>query len=236
MAKDSPRIERVTRIIVPYKKRELAFDGRSEGPGEYPQIGGRLLKRNLKVPIGEYISPLLHAAYFNPKTSNELESEEIRNIMKDKGLWICNLNIWTPEGVYVVPDLKAIGGDHTLTQDNIEEIIGRGKELSWGGRSFGERGKAIFAPKGTYKFGTHTPDSLARDGLVIANHGLRGAEELGEVSTEFKNPPKIYGYNIREGEDPKQRVAFICETKHNRLAMDYNSGSFRENYAFGVLE
>lgn len=236
MVNELPRIERVTKIIVPHEKKEIAFDDRREGPNDYQQTGGRLLKRKLKVPIGEYTAPLLHAAYYNPKTVIEPESEGIRNIMKDKGLWVFNDNIWTYEGVYVFPDLKAIGGNHSLTQDKLEEIIKGGKELSWGGVRFGEGGIVIFAPKGTYKLGIHTPESLAQDGLVIANYGFRGAEELGEVSTKFNNPPRTYGFNIQEEQIIKQRVASLCESANSRLIISCNTDNFRENYAFGVLE
>ena len=239
MEKNLPRIERgITKIIVPHGKDEVAFAWPSQGPDDYQTIGKRFLARNLKVPTGDYTASLAHAVYCNPETENEPEFKKIRNMGK-RWLWVFNKDVWTSKGVYVVPDVNAIGTSQTLNQDELEKMLNGGKELSWGGIRFSKDGRVRFAPKGSYKLGKHTPESLAKDGFVIASYGLEGAEKLGEVSSKFRYDPNTYGghNNIQKELYSEQRVSALSGNYGDRLSVigdlfnDYWGG-----LAFGVQE
>lgn len=241
-------------MVVPHENREIGFDARIQGPSHYRSVGRELLARNLKVPIGDYTAHLLHASYCNPKTKNEPEFEEIRNsIMKHRWLWVFNRNLWTYEGVYVVPDFNAIGTIQSisikprfvevrqslLNQNELEKMLKGGKELSWGGIRFSKDKSVRFAPKGSYELGKHTPESLAKDGFVIAGHSSRGAEELGEVSLKIMCKPETYGVNIQEGQNSEQKVSALRKRGYdNKLGVLGNChGSLSLlGHAFGVLK
>jgi len=240
MEKKLPRIERgITKIIVPHGKGEKVFDALSERHGAYQIIGKRLLERNLRLPTGDYNACLLHAAHCYPEIEKEPEFKEIRHPpMENRWLWVFNKNLWTSDGVYVVPDLNAVGTSQPLNQDELEKMLKGGKELSWGGIRFSKDGRVRFAPKESYKFKGHTSESLTMDGFVIANYTSRGAEKLGEVSSKLADLPEILGLNIQEGEEPAQRVSALNNT-YSRLDIFggfYDNREYRGGYAFGVLE
>lgn len=235
-----PRIERgITKLIVPHGKGEASFDALSERHGDYRIIGKRLLERNLKVPTGDCSASLIHAAHCYPETENEPEFKEIRHPPREnRWLLVFNRNLWTSKGVYVVPDLNAVGTSQPLNQEELEKMLKDGKELNWGGVRVSKDGRVRFAPKESYKFKGHTSESLVNDGFVIANYTSRGAEKLGEVSSKLADLPEILGLNIQEGEEPAQRVSALNNTR-SRLdifGIFYDNREYRGGYAFGVLE
>jgi len=237
MEKKLPRIEIIRKIIVPHEKGEIVFDGLSQqGPNDYQTIGKRFLEKNLKVPIGDYSASLIHATYCIPDVENTPEFKEIKNIMRLKGLWVFNRDLWTSDGVYVVPDLNAVGTSYPLNQDELEKMLKDGKELGWGGIRFSKDGRVRFAPKDSYELGDHTSESLAKDGFVIASYSPIGAEKLGEVSSKFNYDPRTYGLNIQEGQNPKQRVSSLCESGSGRLDVSGNDFGGGLSRAFGVLK
>jgi len=130
MEKKLPRIERgTTKIIVPHEEGEIVFDALNEEPNSYQNVGRGILVRNLEVPVGDYTASLLHAAYCIPETENKPEFKEIRDIMKNRWLWVFNRNLWTSEGVYVVQDWNAVGTSQPLNQKALEEMLKGGKEV-----------------------------------------------------------------------------------------------------------
>ncbi len=238
MEKKLPRIERgITKIIVPHEKGETVFDGHSQEPDHYQSVGGGLLARNLEVPTAEQTAYLVHAAYCISETENEPEFKEIRNsIMSGRWFWVFNRNIWTSEGVYVVPDLNAVGRSQTLNQDKLEKMLKGGKELSWGGIRLSKDRKVRFAPKDSYELEDHTPESLAKDGFVIASYNPVGAEKFGEVSSKFKYNPKTYGLNIQKGQNPEQRVSTLSDYGGVLSIDGHDFGGDGKGCAFGVLK
>ena len=237
MGNKLPRIEReITRIIVPHGKGEVSFDALSEGPGNYQIVGESLLDRGLKVPTGDYSVSLLYAAHCYQETGNEPEFRKIKHPpVENRWLWVFNNNIWTFKGVYVVQDLDAIGTRQKLNQDILEKMLKGGKELNMGVR-VSKDGRVRFAPKGSYKLGTHTPESLTIDGFVIAGHGSRGAEKLGEVSSKLADLPITSGIDIQEGQAPEQRVSALNNI-YSRLDLFGNfDDGYPNGYAFGLLK
>ncbi|MBU2616619.1 MAG: hypothetical protein KKB79_01400 [Nanoarchaeota archaeon] len=208
MENKSVRIERgQINLIVPTLNAELRYVHPALGPDSYNSVGKQILDRGQKVPTGNLTVPLIHMAYCNESVKDEKEFSDIRNIMEDRWLWVFNRNIWTSQGVYVVQDEEALGRNAPFDIEELEDKLSGGdNELRV---RFSQDRKTRFAPKSTYSLGKHTPESLARDGFVIANYDINGAEKLGEVSSEFKYNPKTFGLNIEDGQVPQQRTACL---------------------------
>jgi len=238
--KNTSRIERIekvwtpdSKIIVPHNKGEIAFAYPSMGPNTYTQVGKDILDRKMKVPTGEYTASLLHAAYCDDSVKNEPEFQNIRQIMKDNWLWVFNTNLWTKDGVYVLSDLKAIGRSQQLNQKDLEKMLKGSKDIN--GIRFSKDQSVRFAPKGSYQLQAHTPESLAKDGFVIASYGVEGAEKLGEVSSKFKNKPYVYGV---ETDTAEQKVSALYAGSLGRR-LNVGGNYFvddRNSHAFGVLK
>ncbi len=186
----------------------------------------------MKVPTGDYMASLLYSACCDDSVKNEPEFQNIREIIKNRWLWVFNINRWTEDGVYVLQDLKAAGRNQPLNEKDLEKMLKGGKDIN--GIRFSRDGTVRFAPKETYQLETHTPESLAKDGFVIASYGLEGAEKLGEVSSKFKKKPYVYGVKTDTAE---QRVSALLGDFDDRLGVDgYDFVGIRDYCAFGVLK
>ena len=205
------RLEKVwtpdAELLIPHENEYVNFAYPSIGPNTYLNVGKQILEKNLQIPTGEQTTSLLYTAYFDDSIKDEPEFENIRNIMKDRWLWIFNRNLWTDKGVYVLPDFKAEGSSKNLNLNELEKMLNGGKDIN--GIRFSEDEKVRFAPKKLYTLGEHTPDSLSKDGFVIASFGKEGAEKIGEVSSKFRRNPRTFGIDIEERKDPIQRVSTI---------------------------
>ncbi|PIN91551.1 hypothetical protein COU57_00180 [Candidatus Pacearchaeota archaeon CG10_big_fil_rev_8_21_14_0_10_32_14] len=155
------------------------------------------------------MASLLHSAYCDDSVSNEPEFKNVREIMKNRWLWVFNRNLWTDKGVYVSQDDKAVGRSKQLDINELEKKLKGGRELSVGGIRFSQDGKTRYAPKGSYTSGDHTPERLSKDGFIIASCNQEGAEKLGEVSSKFKNNPYLYSLDISERQKPELRVSAV---------------------------
>ena len=227
----TPRSERATKIWVPHESSKIAFAFPSIGPANYQTVGAEILKQNQKVPTGDYTASLIHSAYCS-EAQNELEFQNVREIMNRRWLWVFNQNLWTGKGVYVVQDLKAVGRSKPLDVNDLETKLKGAKEVN--GIRFSKDKLVRFAPKETYKLGKHTPETFAKDGFVIANCGVEGAEKLGEASKKIRlNKPYIDGVET-EGEE--QRVAALGEYGGNRLSFNGDDfGDYGGCHAVGVF-
>ena len=223
-------------LWAPYNNGEIAFAFPSEGPGTYRNVGAKILGKGQKVPHGDYTASLSHAAYCTD-AGKESEFQNVREIMRNKWLWVFNINGWTENGVYVIQDLEALGRSQPLDVKDLEKRLKGGKELNWGGIRFSEDERVRFAPKESYRLGEHTSKSLAKDGFIIASCGVEGAEKLGEVSSKLKFKPVTYGVNVEQGQKIEQRVSALDELDDRLLFVgylwdvDYDYGGS----AFGVL-
>src|SRR3989338_5750205 len=218
--KRNARIERAqTNLIVPYNNGELVYIYPQFGPSTYKEVGSEILKQGLLVPTGDYTAPLVHAVYCDEEDTSEPEFESVREIMKNRRLWVFNRNGWTNKGVYVSQDLEAKGLSAPLDVRELEKSLKGGREFN--GIRFSEDGRVRFAPKELYVLGNHTPDSLSKDGFIIASFGKDGAEKIGEVSSNFKYNPRTYGLDIEEGQNSEQRISALYEDlSDGRLRFD----------------
>src|SRR3989344_6130092 len=236
--KRNARIERVergqTNLIVPYNSGELVYVHPRVGPNIYRAVGSEILKQGLLVPTGDYTAPLVHSAYCDDEVKNEPEFESVRETMKNGWLWVFNRNLWTDKGVYVFQDLEAKGLSEPLNLNELEKSLKGGREFN--GIRFSEDGRVRFAPKELYVLGEHTPDSLSKDGFIIASFGKDGAEQIAEVSSKFKYNSMTYGLDIEEEQNPEQRISAlggVIDSERLRFNGDDLGGGFGGN-AFGV--
>ena len=229
----TPRIVRATtKLILPSQGKEIAFAHPSVGPGDYKAVGEAILAQGNRVPHGDHKASLIHAAHCIPEIHDEPEFDNVRGTMGRNWLWVFNRNLWTEDGVYVVQDSKALGGSKPLSRKGLERMLKSGREVN--GIRFSKSGQVRFAPKGSYAFDSHTPESFAKDGFIIASSGIEGAEKLGEASSKFRHEiPYIYGVET-DGEE--QRVSALIGGGGDRLYFDGNiSDDVDRCHAFGVL-
>lgn len=197
--KNKPRVEgRMAELIVPHREIvhrdvELVFVYPSFGPHNYRTIGKKILEKGLSIPTGYQTASLLYGAY----NSSELEFRGVQDIIDNNMLWVFNRNLWTHEGVYVAHDPEAIGISWALDRDELEERLRSGREVD--GVRFSEDRSVSFAPKESYKLGDHTPESLSKDGFMVASFGPEGAEKIGEVVSKFGCKPQTGGTNLIKG-------------------------------------
>ena len=225
----------ITKIVVPHEGEDVVFAHPSVGPDTYLNVGKRIIEQGMNVPTGDKTASLLHSAYCVPELKDEPEFEDIREIMRNAWLWVFNRNLWTSEGVYVVQDLKAIGKSQPLNQNELEKMLEGGKNL--GGVRFSKDGKIRFASKGSYQLKIHTPESLAKDGFMVASYGIKGAEKLGEVSRKFRLKPRV---DFLETNEREQLLSALGERRllvDGRLGVSgYGMGGGGDGLAFGVLK
>jgi len=215
-------------LRVPHKGKTLTVGYPAFGPHYYINVGKEILNRGQSVPTGDLIAPLVRAVYCDENIKNEPESKDVREIMRDGWLHVFNRDIWASNGLYVIKDEDALGREALFNLEELEDLLSGGDtEL---GVRFSQDRKIRFAPKSTYILGEHTPGTngtLARDGSVIANYDVKGAEQLGEASSEFRYNPRSLGLDIQEGQAPEQRIAGLGS---GRVLDGYGLG-----YAFGVV-
>ena len=222
-----------TELIVPHLNGTARFAHPSQGPNAYRAVGKAILEAKQLVPTGNYTASLLAGTYLGTN-KDEPEFQKVREIMRNRLLWVFNINYWIPEGVYVAQDLEALGRNQPLSVSDLEKALQGGKDFS--GIRFSQDGRTSFAPKGSYKLGEHTPESLAKDGFVVASYGVEGAEKLGEVAGTFKNNPRTFGLEVAEGQAPELRVSAVDDFD-GRLDVDGNNWyDYVGSRAFGVLK
>ena len=153
--------------------------------------------------------------------------------MKRNWLCIFNRNLWTSEGVYVVQDLGAIGKSQLLDEKDLEKRLSNSPAGS--PVCYSSDIRIRFAPKGSYKLGEHTPESLAKDSFMIASYGFEGAEKLGEIYSKFRYKPEIGGIDVQKGDNPKLTVSVLYDYVNSGLVIDgYYWGDYNKGNAFGV--
>ena len=116
--------------------------------------------------------------------SDNFYKDNIKGIMNNRFLLTFNRLDFVYEGVYVsqISNLKDL--TEKFNKDKFENKLKYGIKLKNGIR-FSKDDKVRFAPKKNYGFGEHEKGTLAYDGFVIANYGIKGAEKLAEISREF---------------------------------------------------
>ena len=233
-------------IWVPHEDKEIAFAHHEYGPDIYRDVANQIFKNKQKVPIGDYIVSLLYPAYCDKKVRKVKEFTNVRDTLHDDHLWVFNVNAWTNKGVYVIMDLEAKGRGLRVDINELEKALENGKDIN--GVRFSKDNLVRFAPKETYKFGCHTPDSLSKDGFIIASFGEEGAKKLAEVSSKFEENIFISGYYYaHQGDKISQRVSSLNTSHDDYNALMFSGNTYddweewddwdgsRKYYAFGII-
>ena len=233
VVRPEPVITPPTELRVPHLGGTARFVHPSQGPNAYGAVGKAILEAGQAVPTGDYTASLLAGAYLGTNR-DEPEFKNVRELMISRWLWVFNRNLWIPEGVYSIEDQESLGRSQPLNVNDLENMLKGGKDFN--GIRFSQDGRTRFAPKGSYKLGEHTPESLAKDGFVVASYGVEGAEKLGEVAGAFKNNPRTFGLEVAEGQAPELRVSAVGGV--GRLGVFGYSwyGNYDGGLAFGVLK
>ena len=220
-------------LRVPTTNGEHTYIYPTVGSNTYQEVGKQIRSQGLAVPHGDYTASLIHAAYCSA-IKDEPEFSNVRNIARiarNNWLWVFVQDYWTDKGLYGVQDEKALGRSKPLTIGELEEMLKFGKELSWGGIRFSADNKVRFAPKGSYTFGEYAPESLTKDGAMIVQYGVRGAELCGKVSATLPNKPKTCGLDIAEDRAPEIRVSTLDE---NDCGLHFGGDSFDNGLPFSL--
>lgn len=230
---DSEIVRGRVEMRVPHLSSRTTFVYPAVGPGTYQSVGRQIKYINdgrkeresgLVVPVGDVSASLLDAAYFPSPKSEGPEFANVRDIMKQRWLWVFQKNLWTPQGVYVQRDPEAKGLSEQMNLSELEKAVADGREVSKG-VVFSRDGNVRFASLESYQLPTEwtkldgeqgviayheqTPEALARDGFVIAGYGVEGAKKLERVARTFSYKPVTWGSKINEGKANRQTLSAL---------------------------
>src|SRR3989338_103050 len=237
--KTKARVERLkkggvpnTKLYIPHGDEEIVFAYPSF-LGSYQRVGKQILEHGLIIPTAEETVSLLHIAYCS-RLKAKSEFENIRDIMRDYWVAVFNRKLWMENGVYTIFDPEVKGKGEQLTIDDLEKRLKNGKEIKGIEIRISEDGIVRFAPKGSYKLGDHTSDSLSKDGNVISEYGREVAEKLGEITTQLGRNPTVWGLNIKKEEYPELRFSAlgVCESRLD-IRGSFTGGG---GHLFGILK
>lgn len=179
MGNQTQKTSYVIRRIVELGQGEQIPIHRAFGPQAYQAVGQEIIESGFRVPAGYKTAPLVHAAYCSP-AKDEPEFKNVRELVRNRWLWVFNQNIYTPEGMYSIHDEKAHGRSETFKVKALEKMLKGGKEHN--SIHFSKDGRVAFAPVGSYTLGKQTLQSLITQGDVIAQYGIHGAQLLGRAN------------------------------------------------------
>lgn len=99
MTNEKPRIE--SRIIIPYEKGELIVNAKEKGPGNYRNVGQKVLEDGERLQTGYETTLMLKPAC----ELDEPEFQNIKKVLKKNWLWVYQVDFWLPvqdrnSGVY----------------------------------------------------------------------------------------------------------------------------------------
>lgn len=214
-----PNIER--QITILNLDRSLAFALPFEGPGKYVDVMRKILQNpavKLSLANGQETAFLLEPAYCGQKKFRQQpEIVQLRKTMRNKYLWLGQVNLWVPEkyksahGVFVVYDEKGEGLSKELDVGKLERGLRGGRTLRSGVR-FSEDEMITFAPRDTYRGGEFTPEDYAKDGFNVANNKVQGAKKLAKVAgSKYFSIKKPYSWIMRPGEEPVKSLSAVID-------------------------
>lgn len=213
---------RVTNLYTNEKAMESSFNSR------YGLLGRQFLAKHQQVLTGDYAASLIYALLCMGASEKEPEFKYILEsmIQHQHNLWVYNINIITPKGVYVLQDKSVIGDRCKVNIAELEKKLSGGKWIS--GVKFSEDNLVRFTPEGSYHLGTDlSARSLAEDGFIIASFGKEGAEKLSEVSRFLKSEVYINWVSCDyagKNKDITQKASAIGIFKHGRTRYLWLSG------------
>lgn len=201
-----------TELRNPHRANARTYVYPAFGPGNYLSVGSLILASNFAVPTGDDTAELINDTYANSETQGIFHyngnDNSVRSITRARWLWVFQKNLWTYQGMFSLKDRNARGRSLPLDVAILEKMLKGGTEIKGSGVRISSDGELRFAPKESYSLGEHTPDSLAKDGAMIAQYGQQGAEMLAEASSRLSKGPIIHGLTIND-DQPVLRVSTL---------------------------
>jgi hypothetical protein len=221
------------------RKRGTVFTASLEGPGNYRDVGARILKAQnprLSLLSGEQTAHMLEVAYHDAP-GNEIPSQlqDVRNAMVNNYLWMFQRDLWVPggkPGVYVVSDPTAIGLSESLDPDRLEHSLKGSRALNNGVRFSKDKSVVAFAPRESYNEGNLEEN----DGFAQASFGVLGARSFVRTGKSEHFNEKPYSWIVSpSGSEPIQTLSAVYDSNGRLLLDGYFNGSNRNGFSSGVF-
>jgi len=208
----------VGRTLLKPRGTNLTFAHPSYRPNTYAEVKQAIEQDNLRTPTMAETASLVHAAF----NSDDIYSQEIKGLMKNKWMWAFTGILYTPELGYVEDDPRTRDGMPYMDESDLIKKLEAGDPSV---RTFNYG----------YKIKEMSPIDLAKNEFVQVLAGKEGAEKLAEVAGKYKTQPYLYGYESVS--QPETRVSALdsCRDFDHWLRVNgYIHGYSRYGYAFGV--
>ena len=221
MKQNQLRIEEgKTKLIVNHQNKDLAFLHPSYCPNTYAKVKEQIEQDNLRPANMAETASLVHAAF----NSDDKYSEEIKQIMKDRWLWVFTGALYTPKLGYIQDNPETRNGMPYMDESDLIKKL-EAKDPSVRTFNYG------------YKTGKMSPAELVRNEYVQALAGEEGAEKLADVASKFKQNP--YLYSFESVDKPLTRVSALdsgWDLDCGLVVSGFSHGYDRDGSAFGVFE
>ena len=210
----------VGRTLLKPRGTNLIFVHPSYGPDNYAKVKEQIEQDNLRTATMAETASLVHAAF----NSDDKYSEEIKQIMKDRWLWVFTGALYTPKLGYIQDNPETRNGMPYMDESDLIKKL-EAKDPSVRTFNYG------------YKTGKMSPAELVRNEYVQALAGEEGAEKLADVASKFKQNP--YLYSFESVDKPLTRVSALdsgWDLDCGLVVSGFSHGYDRDGSAFGVFE
>ena len=206
-------------IEVPHNGEIINFIYDIYGPDTYAKVAESITMDNLTRPTMGETASLLHSVF----QEDEKEFSEIRDLMKNRWLWVFTGTLYVPnKGAYVQDSPKIKDGMPLMEESELVKKL-EDNDPTVRHAPFGFKTRAM------------TPIQLARNPYVIALAGEEGAEKLAQVADKHKNRPYLCGFDSVDS--PATRVSALLsdwDWGDRRLYVSDNLHESSDGCAFGV--
>jgi len=179
-----------------------------------------------RIPSSAQVVSLCNSLLGKPNNSSE-EISNTRRLLTAPGVyaWLFTINLWTPEGVYVVDD-SVLTKDKVVNLDRTElENRLSGGEI-FKGVIFSQDGVVRFAPKESYNLGYVAQESIGSNGFITATlyQSPQSLHLFGQEDEIVELAKRLNSQSLRiEGINPQTdyRVGFsaiTCADSHVTLS------------------
>lgn len=207
-----------TELTVVHNGEDLTFIHPYFGSDTYANVGDQITavkEIKLRTPTMAQTASLVNTAF----NSDDRYSEEIKQLMKDSGLWAFTGILYVPgEGAYIqdYPEVKE-GKPYMEKSDLVSKLEKKDPSVR-------------FAPFG-FKINEMTPKELAKNKFVIALAGEEGADKLAEVAGKHNINPYLWSFESVDKLETK--VSALCSGRGSgRLVVGGDRGDWN-GFAFG---
>ena len=216
-------------------KSKIVFFPEKFGPQSYLQIRSEIYQAGLYLPQASSIAGLVCTALVFQNTP---EFEAINYVLNRSFLCVFNVNIWTPEGVYVIDDSSSRVSrlEGFLEISKLEEELKSGEDYK--GVRFNHDGSVRFAPRDTYT----KRKRIETNGLIIASYGIKSADLLSQTegllreNGFFRFPPVIERVDVSRKKEGVLTASSIEVGYEKRLVFHGDVVFDEKNHALALVK